>query len=347
MYKISVIIPVFNAENTLNRAIDSILNQNWEGNVTEDIEIVLCDDCSTDNSKKIIEQYSKKYSNINSLATEKNTGFPSMPRNIAIANANADYVMFMDNDDEYDKDMCQTLYEVIIQENVDVVTCNWCSVSKYGVEKVKLRLPDGYVVSNDSLQYFNSFDAIVANEFSIWNRIYNKNFIIKNNISFPSRIAEDTFFCIDVFLNMDKMAYLRDYHGLIKHVDNSSLSSTIEASHILNTIDSLMDLYGLFDSGIDFKKHPEFRLDFPRYIIPGDLIKIMFLKKTEDIKICIKKMYEYEDKVSFDNSLPVNSFYNAILKILNYLILNKHFTIATGFIKLSHVGIGLVKILKK
>lgn len=70
MYKISIIIPVYNAEKTIRRAIDSIICQKWNGNLIEDIEIILIDDCSSDNSKNIMEEYSKEYSNIKVYSTE-------------------------------------------------------------------------------------------------------------------------------------------------------------------------------------------------------------------------------------------------------------------------------------
>ena len=125
MYKISVIIPIFNAENTIERAIDSILKQKWNGEILKDIEIILVDDCSNDNSKEIILSYSERFTNIKIYSTEINTGFPAEPRNIGIKNAKGKYIMFMDNDDEYCEDICKTLYDVITKEKADVVACNF------------------------------------------------------------------------------------------------------------------------------------------------------------------------------------------------------------------------------
>ena len=75
MYKISVIIPVFNREKTLSRAIDSILSQKWRGDLEKDIEIIIVDDCSTDNSKKVMEKYAKKFSNIRLFRLKLTQGF--------------------------------------------------------------------------------------------------------------------------------------------------------------------------------------------------------------------------------------------------------------------------------
>ena len=102
MYLISVIIPVYNAEKHLENAISSIINQSIE---FKNIELILIDDNSNDKSQEIIKNYAKTYDNIISIYSNKNHGFPGFGRNQGIKNATADYIMFLDNDDEYDVDM--------------------------------------------------------------------------------------------------------------------------------------------------------------------------------------------------------------------------------------------------
>lgn len=88
-YKISVIVPVYNAENELSSAIDSIINQSIG---FDNIELILVDDASLDNSKNIMVQYAKEYSNIKPIFLEKNSGYPGKPRNIGIKSVNVDYI---------------------------------------------------------------------------------------------------------------------------------------------------------------------------------------------------------------------------------------------------------------
>ena len=126
-YKISVIIPVYNAEKHLENTINSIIKQSIG---FENIELILVDDASKDNSKKIIESYSEKYSNIIPYFSEKNHGYPGFGRNIGLNTATSDYIMFMDNDDEYDVNMCETLYETMINENADIVVCGRMMVNQ-------------------------------------------------------------------------------------------------------------------------------------------------------------------------------------------------------------------------
>ena len=121
MYKISVIMPIFNVEEYLENTLKSVINQTIG---FENIELILVDDCSTDNSREIIEKYSNDYPNIKKIFLEKNTGCPGIPRNIGIRNATSDYIMFIDHDDEYFPEICDKLYNTIISEDADIVVCD-------------------------------------------------------------------------------------------------------------------------------------------------------------------------------------------------------------------------------
>jgi len=102
--RFSVIIPNFNRENVIKNAIDSVINQTFG---FENIELIIVDDCSTDGSCDVINEYASKYDNINPIFLDKNNGGPSIPRNIGIENASNEWVMFLDSDDEYDLDFCK------------------------------------------------------------------------------------------------------------------------------------------------------------------------------------------------------------------------------------------------
>ena len=87
---VSVIIPTYNAEKTIKRAIDSVLSQN------EDVEILICDDCSTDSTLTIALHYGLRL-----FQNNKHTGGPNAGRNIGIKAAKGEYIAFLDQDDEW------------------------------------------------------------------------------------------------------------------------------------------------------------------------------------------------------------------------------------------------------
>ncbi len=119
---ISVIVPVYNVEKYLGKCLDSILDQTFE-----DFEIILVEDCSTDNSKKICGEYAGRDGRIRCIYQEKNGGL-GKARNTGIVNARGKYLMFVDSDDYIDSRMLEVLYENITQSGADVASCGLYNV---------------------------------------------------------------------------------------------------------------------------------------------------------------------------------------------------------------------------
>src|SRR5574344_2014986 len=113
--KISVIIPVYNAENFLRRCLDSVVKQ-----TLKDIEIICVDDCSTDTSYSILQEYADMDKRIKLYKTEENSGGPSVPKNIALEKASGDFIAFIDNDDYVDNNFYEVLYNLAIKEGADI-----------------------------------------------------------------------------------------------------------------------------------------------------------------------------------------------------------------------------------
>ena len=345
MYKISVIIPIFNSESTIERAILSFLNQKWDGDFFDDLELILVDNCSTDKTKEIIDQYSKKYSNVHAYSTEKNSGSPSKPRNIGINKSNSKYLMFMDSDDAYCEDMCQKLYETIIREKVDVVSCNFYNVFSSGCQKVFYykEIPE-YEVKGDSM-FLDSCNSMLSSNIVVWNKIFDKSLITKNNIKFPYKVSEDIFFCWEFFSHMDKMLFLTDYFGVKRYMYSESYSHSADVNNVINTIRSTRELdEKLVNEYIDFNKYPKFRFSFSASSIEFILMRISFLTETESIRLCLNELYEYEKEILFDNSLN-----NKLYKFINFFILKNKLSFATfifnlmNFVKNSKVLSTIIK----
>lgn len=103
MVKFSIIVPVYNTEQYLERCIESILKQTYE-----EYEIILVNDGSTDNSKKIIREYQKQYPEKIKVVSKKNGGLSSA-RNKGVSKATGDYILFVDSDDYIEKGLLKTL----------------------------------------------------------------------------------------------------------------------------------------------------------------------------------------------------------------------------------------------
>ena len=130
MEKISVIVPVYNVEDYLEECIESILGQTYKN-----LEIILVDDGSTDNSSKICDTYEKKDNRIKVI--HKENGGLSSARNNGLKHITGDYISFVDSDDFINKTMYEKLYMAIKQYDADVVKSNFANVKDGKVVETK------------------------------------------------------------------------------------------------------------------------------------------------------------------------------------------------------------------
>ena len=246
MYRISIVIPVFNVEDTLNDSFNSILNQDFG---FENLEVIFVDDCSTDNSAKIIEDFSNKYDNVKSIFLNENSGFAGKPRNIGILNSTSEYIMFLDPDDEYLENACSLLYENITNNKLDIVSGNFNFINHN--EKTinqwnQLNLIGNEIHVNSVKDEPNLFSCNPA----IWSKIYRKEFIISNKIHFIENLpAEDLVFNAVCLLNANGIKFINTpivnyemrYDG-----ENKSKSVNRTKNTLNGYIKAYKELYYLF-----------------------------------------------------------------------------------------------------
>lgn len=133
MPKVSVIIPVYNREKLLPRAILSVLNQTFK-----DFELIIVDDYSTDNTREVIKVFEEKDKRVKSVFLEKNSGGPAYPKNAGFPLANGEYIAYLDSDDEWLPDKLERqlkLFEIANDENIGLVSCNAYEVNETMSEK--------------------------------------------------------------------------------------------------------------------------------------------------------------------------------------------------------------------
>ena len=144
MIKVSVIVPVYNVEDYLARCLDSLVNQ-----TLKEIEIIVVNDGSPDNSQKIIDKYAKK--NLNIKAYKKENGGLSDTRNYGIKKANGEYIAFIDSDDFVDKTMLEKMYQKAINDDADIVVCN--SINLYD-DNTKVEVKSNLNYSDDEIRNY-------------------------------------------------------------------------------------------------------------------------------------------------------------------------------------------------
>lgn len=190
MIDISIIVPIYNAEKYLNKCIESLINQ-----TKKELEFILINDGSTDNSEKIIKSYKDK--RIKYFKNE-NQGI-GKTRNFGIEKATGKYIMFVDSDDYIDKNMAKLMFDKAFSNSLDMVVCDYYKVINN--ENIEEKLP-----SFKQTTLKNSPNLLCDINLSPWNKIYKTSLIKDNNIKFVENLKyEDAPFVIEALDKANKV----------------------------------------------------------------------------------------------------------------------------------------------
>lgn len=213
--KVSLVVPVYNAEKYLAKSIESMLSQSLK-----EMELILVNDGSKDNSLAICEEYAKKDSRI-TVINKKNEG-ACIARNTGIDIAKGKYIQLADADDYIDNNMLEEQYNLAEKTNAEVVMCGM---------KFDVHQKDGQVITSEAhykdmvlssqeeikLIFMDLFDNLLFNY--THNKLYNGEFLKKNNLKFIEwlPIDQDTNFNIDVFKALNKLTIsTKSYYHYVK-----------------------------------------------------------------------------------------------------------------------------------
>lgn len=191
---VSVIIPIYNAEKHLHNSLNSVINQDYKN-----LEIILVNDGSTDNSVVECQKYIEKDKRIK-LINQRNLGV-SAARNNGFHYCNGEYICFVDSDDIIEKNMISNLIEILEYSNCDVACCNVHIIDKDKSEK--------FTNSNSQDVIYNSYDLLKnfllgKVSHACWDKLYKRQ--ILEEVDFPLKTTgEDRYFCWDLYKNINSM----------------------------------------------------------------------------------------------------------------------------------------------
>lgn len=224
MDKISIVVAVYNAEKTLKKCIESLLNQTYKN-----IEIILVNDCSKDNSLDICNEYSKANDNVKVISNERNSGV-SDTRNNGIDNSTGEYICFVDSDDYVESNYIEVLYYYYQKYNT-VPICGFVYHDEYNHAK-----PVKYSWSgNEELVSLGEAFRLKSELYltALWNKLFDRRLIVEKNIRFDTNISvgEDLRFSIEYFdkNNISEVYVLKKplYHYM-KLSGNSLMSGFVD-----------------------------------------------------------------------------------------------------------------------
>lgn len=220
MPKISVIIPVYNTERYLDKCLTSVINQSFK-----DIEIILINDGSIDNSYKICQKYQKKDSRIR-LFNQENRG-QGFARNFGIIQSKSDFIFFLDSDDFIEPDTIEQLYNQVIFDKSDIVIGGWEKVNEDLTQIIKTNP----AIDVDVLNSKNRVSYIFSFQFTYvaCGILINKKIFLDNFLFFPNYFHEDLYLMPKIFYFARKISYVDNkFYKWIERNDSSSNSFSME-----------------------------------------------------------------------------------------------------------------------
>lgn len=199
MYKISIIIPIYNAEKFLREALDSVKNQ-----TLRDVEIICVNDGSKDNSLEIVREYAQNDSRFK-IIDKQNSGYGASV-NRGIEEAQGEYIAIFEPDDILNSDIYETLLKEVEENNLDVIKCNFYN---YWSLKNKTK-KSGLIARCSRKDVFAPKDNLkmLTCHASVWAGIYKKSFLDENNIRFletPGASYQDMSFYFKVVTSCDRI----------------------------------------------------------------------------------------------------------------------------------------------
>lgn len=336
---VSVIIPVYKTEKYLPECLDSVIKQSLKKeNKNKKIEIICIDDGSPDDSKSIIKKYMLENPNI-ILLEQENSG-QSVARNNAISVASGKYVLFLDSDDLLPPDAINTLLEVADETQSEVIV----SHSKAFNSRRSWYIEAHAEVACSSLRKVKFFHrSILVNTPPPWAKLYSKDLILRNNITFPVgiKLAEDWIFVMKAMYKANHISSTPEVTYLYRGRDDEDNPS---CTQIVNE-KIFTDLISVYNLTLPFNLPTRQTWLAKLFILRGILYRLTKFSQDNDFSKC-KKTYQLlhhflKNEINIEplkiftpqRRLPLlllyYGFYSEAHRVLNGNIKKKILTIAT------------------
>lgn len=298
--KVSVIIPIYNCEKYLTKCLDSLINQTYSN-----LEIILINDGSTDDSLNICNSFKKKYKNV-VVVNKKNSGV-SAARNDGLKKASGDYIMFVDADDWLDSNCLEICINYIKEYNVDIVMFPY--IREYNNKSILRKLYKTDKLFEDKIEVekeiLSSLIGPSENEISdptnmerlnsVWGKLYKKDLVKKVKfIDFNKTIGEDLLYNLEIFNDANNSYYTEK---TCYHYNKTNYNSITK-----NSPTNIME-----------------RWDFMYFNISNMIKKVEFdsLKKVE-------LMERLERRIAINLLSVIQQFYNTKTKFFKkYMLIRK------------------------
>lgn len=235
---VSIIVPVYNVEKYLDKCLNSLINQSLQN-----IEIIIVNDGTKDNSIKIIQKYMDIDNRI-VLVNQENQGL-SCARNTGLAIAKGEYIGFVDSDDYVEHSMYEKMYNIAKKYDSDLVNCNVIDVYEDCI-KTSLTLKNEQIfihkvgVENYLKKYFSNIGI------AVWHKLYKKEIIDKFDLRFVSNnviYSEDLLFNLCYILHINKVSILDESLYYYVRRENSITTATTSKKNMMKRCIKIVELF--------------------------------------------------------------------------------------------------------
>ena len=296
--KLSIIVPVYGVEKYIDKCLNSLVKQSLK-----EIEIIVVNDGTKDNSQKIVDKYVKKYPDKIKSYIKENGGQGSA-RNYGLKKATGEYIGYVDSDDFVEKDMYKKLYNKAKENNYDIVVCGNYNVS----EDYQNKNIDAFINN-----YNTDLENIFFGKMAVWNKIYKRDILIKNKLEFKEKVwYEDLAFTLKAIMNSNTFAFIDEplYDYLIRE------GSTMNNSNVQRNLE-ILDAFNDILSYIQHNKKEEYfnKVEFLAidHIYISAIVRVLKADSDKNIKKeTIEKLINYMNK-NFPN-YKSNKYINTLSK---------------------------------
>lgn len=295
MSKVSIIMPVYNAEKYLSEAIESVLKQTYT-----DFELLLINDMSEDNSKEICREYSKKDDRIVLLENNSENHGPGPTRNIGLDHAKGEYIYFMDADDWIDQRLLQCAVNRIQETNADIVQFGVIYERGDGKKSQQYYWKGKNFLTKEEIKR-NFFIFWKENRNSLWIHLFRREIV--KTIRFENIInGEDVSFIMDALCKAETVAYIAEGFYHYRYVKGSTshrwIQNTIEIREII--WNHQKNFLKSFQGGIDQLSYAEVAYDnyiWAIYQLSSNLCTLSYEDKIRELNKMNEKIgfNEYRD----------------------------------------------------
>ncbi len=339
--KISIVLPVYNAERFIAKTLDSLIVQTYSN-----IEVVCVNDGSKDESLKVLEDYAQKDARIK-VFSQENQG-PGAARTKALDNSTGSYIMFCDADDWYEPTMCEEMLKIISENDVDFAMCD---TSIYNEDGNVVRMDDlsYYILPFDGKVMFAGVHEKDLVNATLWSKIFKKDMIDANKIYFPVNSMHDDDIFILQYLLHSKSAYFygKKLYNYNRRTSDSIMAKATERQALRP--DYAYSMQNLYFKMVEEKQFDKFRSEFTffykKYLgysyfnLRADLRPAFFVEARDFLKSSMLDVTQIPLKHFVENDLTsINLHFHIVTpetiniikrkllirKIINFLTLGKY-----------------------